>query len=378
MSADILDIRSALMRVVNDAFKEEIEKISFNEQTTNAEYILNLCKIFTDKIEIKRSFTSYNALLGKRQRFFSSPNATEDYMVYGTQLIYSLRSFITNEDIIFHFGTQDNKGRLVHAYVPQEQVLKSLSQISKKGIGLTTKLERELIQINRKEKVYSYFEKKWNRIEYLARAQYTTGKNIDKIDTRKENAKRAHWAYQSQKKDSMVYIRFNGKGGYTRYYNLNGGHTSADLIYFNNGWLWEWYDEIYHNSSEDYLNRVHNSLNQGSLKLVFTNKEKDSISGTKQGDWRTLKGQEIQNKYNNSKIISYNNILQIMYELTHTLELFISSAKNHDKNTNNFLNILQKHFLPESSELGQNMANEIFKNEILMKFNPKENIEIKI
>lgn len=381
VNGEYVDIREELWKIVPDTFKQGIEESLYNEDiNSNAKTLLFLCKNFTSKINtiIKSWNNYYQTYIYNVKGIKDKDDLDEDLMIYGTQLIYTLRKFLTDEEIVFHIASTDSKGKYqANAYISQSEILRNLSRVKAKAIGVSEKIERDLVLRNKEQSINKIFERKWKQIEYLSEVKtYVKSKNNNKIDMRKNGDKEAHWAYQNQKKDILIYIKFS-KNKYTKYYDIGENGKKDDLISFNNGWLWEWYDNIYNTKDPQTLTTVHNGLNRGTLKPIFDLSEKDYTPGTKQGDWRNMiQGMEVQNKYNNSKIISYNNILHVMYDLIPVLEAYVNESQ--DKNiTQNLLNVLQEHFFSDSIEVGQNILNEEFNQSILTKLNKKVNIKLK-
>jgi hypothetical protein len=85
--------------------------------------------------------------------------------------------------------------------------------------------------------------------------------------------------------------------------------------------LWEWYDSIYNSGDPEQISAVHASIDMGNLQPLFQGFDK--TPGLKQGDYMDKQGRQIQNKYDNMQIISYNNILKVLYELVPALEAFV-------------------------------------------------------
>lgn len=277
-------------------------------------------------------------------------------MVYGAQLIYLIRQFLTDEEIIYHMATKDNNGKYqASAFISQEEILKNLSvTVKNKAIGVSKILQNDLIkqsqinfQIDRRNQ--------WNRVNYLGEGRYISGKNINKIDMRKPGAKDPHWAYQNQKKDMMIYIKFNGKS-FQKYYDLDGNGHKDSLQLFNDGWLWEWYNSILYGGTDEENLVVEEFLKRGSIRPII--KSIDYIAGTKQGDFQTIFGNQIQSKYNNIKIISFNNIRHVIYDLSIALQKYIQNSSDQ-KVQNELMSILNEHFLPESVNIGL----QVFENQ---------------
>ena len=364
MSEFQMDIASLIREEMPSILRKELtEIVSQGGTMTAAEQLLMLCQVFTTKVEIAKAEAEYfghtvyrSKMVGRGKRIRKA-----ELMTYGAQLIYMIRQFVTNEEIIFHIGVRTNGEFSGDAFVPQSEVMKNLRGVGRNAIGLSHEIERLLVTLA-EEKSDEQFVNKWTTIERLANViNEPYDDNSKKQIGWDSKTNRAIYAYQKQKADFKVYMKFGGKNGSRRskYYDLHG-----DLIGFNNGWLWEWYDSIYNGGDSSQINIVHSAIDKGSLEPLF--QEFDNIPGVKQGDYMDIKGRQIQNKYDNMKIISYNNILGILYELTAALSLFV--ANNGDvQSSQNLLNILKTTFIPDSSQRVAKVAEEILDKEILSK-----------
>ena len=267
-------------------------------------------------------------------------------MVFATQLIYTLRTFITNSNIDFLFGATLPNGDHVSAIIPQEQVLTNLSVTRRKAVGISLSIQAELIRAQQNNNMSKIRQDHWKLIESLAEPEYSKTAKYRYV---KDKSGRAHRAYQSQKQDFKVYLSFFGKQP-MKYYG-------DSLIHFNNGWLWEWYNNIYYNASDAEYTAIEASLLSGSLEPLINTP--DFIRGTKQGDFViTSRNQDIQAKYNNIKIISYNNIREIIYELRATLLLLQTEGSNSAQGQAQLTALLKKHFIPETVRKGQKTIEE--------------------
>ena len=358
--------------IIADEYKTIIKEIvEQGRAETNAELILRLCQIIMDKIDIVQQshyfhYSKQRGFLYKKGKNAKINNDEEQrLMVFSAQLIYLLRTFIHNEEITFHMASRTQDGKYqASAFVPQSEILRSLSAVSKKDVGVSAVLQAYLSGQHQNDTLFEIKRKNmWTQVEYLANP--IIGRNSNKIDVRKPGAKDPHWAYQSLKNDIMVYIAFHKNKTYTKYYDMDGKGQRDSLLSFNNGWLWEWYNKIlYGGSDEEYLETT-KSLMHGSLRPIMIGP--DYIPGTKEGDFQDLQNRQIQSKYGNTKIISYNNIRHIIYDLTLSLTQYIQEEKQSDKQ---LMDVLQEHFFPESAKIGNKFANETADN-LLKKLNAK-------
>lgn len=337
---------------------------------TNAELILHLCRIVTSQIDIvlqKHYFyrTKEYGYLYNRGNNISSEEE-QKLMIFGAQLIYTLRTFIHNEEIIFHMASRTERGNYQSsAFISQADVLKSLSAVTSKSIGVSTVLQQQLINQNQYDTAFQIKRQNlWNQVESLA-TPFVDFNTSNKIDIRKTGEEKAHWAYQNLKRDFMVYIAFYGKNGknYIKFYDMDSSANKDSLMAFNNGWLWEWYNKILYGGSDVEYLEVNDSIMNGSLKPIMLGP--DYIPSTKEGDFQDLYGRQIQSKYGNTKIISYNHIRHILYDLEDSLIQYIAEGQNA---SSKLIEVLQEHFFPETAMNGNKFANEIA-NDLLKKFN---------
>lgn len=365
------DFHRMLKNVVSESYGQMIDEIMATQPiTTNAEALLALCQVITNKIDIyvrqqyirqaQRTITLY------RSRNQLDEKEEAEIMVYATQLIYQLRSFITGEEITFYLAAKSQDGTYQSsAFFSQEEILRSLSQTRRSAIGVSMALQKELINKNNDTFMKKHRKNMWQQVEYLAEPSPIT-EDAHKIDIRKSKSKSPHWAYQSQKKDTNVYVSQHGKTR-LKYYDTLGKGRKEHLQLFNNGWLWEWYNSILYGEDDMVYAIVSQDIQKGSIKFII--RQQDYIAGTKQGDFRDYLGRQIQSKYGNNKIISYNNIRNIIYSLQNALVLYIQEGKNASK----LLSVIQEHFLPESVEIGSKYYNDVTKN-MLMKLDKKIDI----
>lgn len=368
MATSYFDIKSELINIIPEELKLGIqESLLQNNVKTNAELILSLCQIITSKIDIyivqQYSGWTKNYYSLYKRRTDLSKEAENELMVYGAKLIYLLRTFINDESINFHMASFDaNHKYKADAFIPQEQILKNLSAVKKNAVGVSSSVQKYLIDNNQRI-MQNKRENLWKRVEYLSEPLYKPGRNISKIDMQKNKNKKAHWAYQNQKKDILIYLKFSGNH-LEKYYDVDGTGKLDSLQHFNNGWLWEWYNAILYGGTEDQYLYTNSYIKRGSIQPIIQNK--DFTPGTKQGDFKTITGQQIQSKYGNEKIISFNNIRSIIYNLEIALSAFVKDADNVQIQKN-LLSVLQQHFIPESVNIGNSYANNIAED-IINKF----------
>ena len=368
-----LGLAELLKEVVSEEFQTAIDEIVRDENvTTNAEMLLKLCQLITSQIDIvlQRHYFYYSKSYGD---LYNRGNDISDadeqkLMVFAAQLIYMLRTFIHNEEITFHMASRTERGGYeASAFVPQTAVLKSFSSLANKAVGVSTAVQKTLINQYQYDTTFKIHRRNlWNQVESLA-TPFVDFNTSNKIEIKSKDDI-PHYAYQSLKQDIMVYIAFYGKNGknYTKYYDMDGTGQVSSLMAFNNGWLWEWYNKILHGGSDEAYLGVYDSIMRGSLRPIMLGP--DYTPGTKEGDFKDLQNRQIQSKYNNEKIISYNNIRHIIYDLENALVQYIAEGKSMSKN---LIDVLQEHFFPESASIGDKFAEDTV-NDLLKKFDAKK------
>lgn len=366
-----INVLNALSTNLDGELKDAIQEVINQESQfhSEGELLLSLCQIFISRVEISKRdalvFGKYQTTLYSHKVKPNTSTSSSNLMVYAARLVYSIRKFLNSgEEIIFHFGATGPDGHLLaEGYVPQTDVLANFKSVTRKSIGITSASWLSLLEKEDIEHEGESFLEQWNRVLDLTTINGQSSYDLTKAETIKTNSKtgEAIVAYQKKTADTNIYIREAGanKTNYIKYYHLNDA-----FIYFNNGWLWQWFDSIYNSDNEAKQSAVKSALDQGSIEPIIS--EKDYIPGTKQGDYQNVKKQQIQNKYNNEKIITYNNILKIMYEFTSALQLFL--ANNTDKNlAQNLTSLLREHFIPEVSRKVDEEIDEITDEELLSK-----------
>lgn len=355
-----------IQNIFSDTIRELIT--SQKEPKTNAEMILSLINVIDNKVLLYKQKNGVYVMRAHANKKLDD-SIRKDIYVYGTQLIYLIRRFIFDSDILYHFGAKTNDGKHVSAFIKETEVLKNLAVINAKSVGLSNKFVQELKNLNIKDENLIFNRKNmWKQVEYLSQIRYHKGRNIHKI-MRHKHGKNPHWAYQSQKMDNMMYISFRGKNGYYRFYNKDGGNTEKSLIGFNNGNLWEWYHSVLYGSSEEDYIRTTMSIQNHSLSYLFQIKSQDSVAGTKQGDFETAWRQWVQSKYNNPTIISMNRIKKILVELREVFKKYLENSGDPIA-IKNLTDKLNEYFYPESARIGSEYANTI-NEQLLRKLNYK-------
>ena len=355
-----MNLQSYLSAIVSNSVYDEVQQACVNQQL-NAQTLLNLCNIITSRITFytqkndkyhvygRAKITSGKSLFGGQGL---KKEDIDELYIYGAQLIYSLRTYFTGEEISYQFNTQglDNN---INAIVPQSYILMGLGA-NKSGIVFAQSLQKELVQLQHlqfaRERTQLY---QWSTIERLYEVVYGSTSDI------------AHYKgvpyYSSLKDDMNMYIGWRGKQT-SWLYKLDNRFKEI-----NKGWLFEWYNELYENAEEEQLTAIHEQLWRGSIRGVVESNEQDYIRGTSQGDYMRQATKEwIQSKYNNTVIIKLNSIRQIIFDLEAALKVLISEGADSSSAQTKLKDLLNQYFLPQAaqatSDMIKNITNRLMSN----------------
>ena len=337
---------------MKNAINESLMEIGYPEKyISGAQAIKALCSIVVNRLNFN-SITNKLNIAGKTR---SNTFSAEELMSYGAKLIYLLRTYFTGEEISFLISAKSSTTGQSESYlVPQSIILQNLSKVKGWAIGLQYNLLQDAFtQANKFSSEVQKIQRKneWNRVLQLSEFLYIPGKNIHKIAIKTKKGK-VHWAYQNQKKDNQIYAYYT-KSQPIYYYNLSGGNTQQDCQYFNKGWLWEWYNSILLGASEEKYFATTLALQHGSIAPII--QSADNVAGTRAGDFMTAYNVQIQAKYNNQKIISYNNIKTLLYQLNLDLEQFIM-ANSQEQAQVRILNTIKNNFIDPAALMGNQLA----------------------
>ena len=356
---------------ISNAVKTQLKK---SNNKTNAELLLNLCKVFSSRVSIelvKGNYLSQSSSFSYSRRGRQKTTISdEEIMVYGAKLIYAIRKFINEDELLFHIASSAGGALIEEATITQEQLMGKLRGDSHKQAAMVAESIKGLKALEKDEnKSDQAFRRRYDQIELLAWAQYG-GTNTNKIEVGKNQEGKAIYAYQSQKMDAKVYLRFAGSQK-IRYYD------PVKKINFNSGWLFQQYDSIVNgfDQNSNRVARIHNALNRGSLEPLFEGFKMDKASGTKEGDFQDARNRQIQNKNNNMKIISYNNILRLIYGLEKTLSQYIDKINKSDEA---IMSLLRSDFIPDSAQGGNLFANKTIDEKLMKNFEFSKNDDKKI
>lgn len=374
---DLSSFRAIFERTIPESIKntgimEEIRNVQ-QKDSNEASYILSLCKIITNHIEIqlKDENNEQRGIKYKMKRG-GRGNSYANLMTFGAQLLYALRLFVNHDHLYFLFGTsyqEEGQGKSRQVVDLDEDVMKNFSAFagkkSKNGyIGLMIgKMENSLSNISTMDLMNTNIQQRiniWQDVSEL-------GKFEKNDNTKPENFKiREHEVFRSIKNDKNVLCIYSGKNSRRSLYYEK---SKNNYQFFNQGWLYEWYNTALHSWNDTWYQNLENSVNIGSIYPLFFKYKGDSIPGLKQGDFVSSNSQQIQTKFNNQKIISYYNILKVIHELELALSPFVDPATSGASQTTieeKLIQTLEKNFIPnatnEASAWGKKQKDELIRN----------------
>lgn len=350
-----IEIQEILQGSINPLTAEQILQYQ-NRQNGTIDLILNLCQAYINYINMELAQFSKNQYGIKYVTGVTKKNNKYTWAqlnTYGARIIYLIRYLLHEEGISFLFGVSN--GKIVkQALVSQFDIMTNMEKVGRSSIGIKiTQLENYLKTISNTEYTNKRLNQ-WNEVLQLG--------TVERYNDLKEKEIKAHKIYQSTKEDNQVWVKFSGKNkNRSYYYDLNNNGDENNFIFYNVGWLYQWYNAILKGEDEEKYNSVVAGLQNNTIAPIIG--EKERVAGTKSGDFTDAQNQQIQVKYNNEKIISYNNIKVIIIELTTALLAWKNS--NYSNETQQKLrSVLQEHFYPDSILVGNDTANTAFEQVI--------------
>ena len=321
------DLENELLPSIKQSFNE-LESQYKSSQHINCQELLAILKLFIDTLErikvIEQGKLKYNS---DDLIIEGTDSAFLQFMIFGAELVYKIRSMLLQEDIDYYLGGYTDDGALAEKKVEQSEILKNLTANLKEGEIL---LKSEMEKFEDSNKIAAHLNNLWIQVQTLADYSNVSSKTspppeeIPATRNTQNGNKETYFKlyYQKTSYDTNVYIRYRGGQENTEkdgYYKLQSGKYS----FFNQGWLYEWFREYV--SQQGGYTRLKNSLEQNSLSVMM--KKIDNAPGYTGGDFVVGKKQ-IQAKFGNLKIISFNSIAKVLITLKENLEIYNSVEKS--------------------------------------------------
>lgn len=290
---EIINISKELILLVNqdggNIVKEAIDTSGFYGKI---ELILSACEAYRD-------FLVKNII--QNPRGSSSENNTK-IIKYGTTLIFQLRKFITDESLSFVLGGNTKDGQLKEKTYSQDEIFSKSGfanfrvSFSNAQIELSSCIER----LSALDTVQGSLAEQWAKV---LKYGFTT-------DYKKENPiGNNEGIFHKNGPDINVYMKFSNSGRrktLTYYYMLHGespltrDQVSAGKSY-DRGWMYQWLK-----MNQDI--EIDDGSNTPLYALMNAEKSvRENVAGIKSGDYGTE-----QYKYRNRRVITFNNMVDIL------------------------------------------------------------------
>lgn len=224
----------------------------------------------------------------------------------GAKIVFSLRSFLLQDEILFTIGAISPDGqRLSTTTYTQDQVLNNL-HINLKNAQVELQSSLELFNSSNLD-TYSSL---WPQILNAASFEWDEGYDQQKIYITSRNKRRK--VYSKPGIDTNVWVRYYQRGRQRNlaYYYDKG---NFNLVSYNNGWLYEWFQGyIQDPANAEQLAAAFKSGSNTPLLGMMSNAKRDNIAGYKGGDYQLANGQFAQAKYGNKRIITFKSIHKVI------------------------------------------------------------------
>lgn len=348
------EIEQILKGTINPLTAQEIAQYQ-NKENGTIDLILNLCQAFTNHVNMELAQISYNKYGTKSANVIKKDNkyTWAQLNVYAARIIYLTRFLLHEEGISFLMGVSNGK-TTKQALISQFEIMTHMEKVSRTAIGV------KIAQLDTALQTMPAIEQSNNRINQWGLVERLG--TVERYNNLKEKEIEAHKIYQSAREDNQVWVKFSGKRrARTYYYDLNNSGNEDDFIFYNVGWLYQWYNAILKGDNDNKYNAVVAGLQQNTISPIIG--EQENIAGTKTGDFMDAQQRQIQAKYNNEQIISYNNIKVIMVELTQALLAWKNSNYSIEEQQK-LQKVLQEHFYPDGVLIGNEAANIAFEQVI--------------
>ena len=291
-------------------------------------------------------------------------------MTFGGQLVYQIRSLLLKENIDYFLGGQSSDGsQLYTKVIPQSVILNNLIANLETGAVL---LNSELEQFTNQDKVAKHINFLWQQVQYLSDISYS---NLEAQQDKKilaytfvnksgKTIRVYRHFYQKPSSDENVFMRYANQRTKKRKY----GYYMIDnkMSFFNNGWLYEWFEEYI--NQQGFSKLCSSLIDHQSLSVMM--KKTDTVAGYKGGDF-TIGKQQIQAKFKNLRVISFKSIIGVLTRLQENLSLYITETSQEKKDKT--IEKLAQIFVADNIEkinksttnTALNVVKEVFKNAVI-------------
>lgn len=306
--SEIITISKELINLVNksggNTIKEAINTSGFYSQI---ELILRACESYRD-------FLVKNIIPNPRG---SSSADNANIIKYGTMLIFQLRQFITNESLSFVLGGNTKDGQLKEKTYTQDEIFSQAGinnfrvSFSNAQIELSSCIER----LSALDTVQGSLAEQWAKVlKYGFTSDYKKERPVDSNEG----------IYHKDGPDINVYMKFSNTGKrrtLTYYYMMHGeSPLTRDQVSsgksYDRGWMYQWLK-----MNQDI--EIDDGSNTPLYALMNAEKSvRENVAGIKSGDYGTE-----QYKYRNRRVITFNNMVDILNGKGGSYEGIIPSLK---------------------------------------------------
>lgn len=282
----------------------------------------------------------------------NTPEMRKEIYRLGAQIVFSLRSFLLQNEILFTIGAISPDGKqLSTTTYSQDEVLNNLNvNLKSAQVELSSALETF-----NSEKLDTY-SSLWPQI--LTAASYDWDMGYDEKRIYITSRKKRRYVYSKPGRDTNVWVRYyqRQKAKFFTYYYDKGGF---DLVSYNHGWLYEWFQNYI--QDPDNAQQIQSAFLSGSktpLQGMMSGAQRENIPGYKGGDYQLANGKWAQAKYGNKRIITFASIKTVISNVLKFINKY-ESGSNYSKEqlakdlTNTFTDI---HTINDSYD---NIANTI-------------------
>lgn len=286
-----------------------IERMNLDDLIKITDNLINLITLVMKQNTQKSNRITYSYTYNKIRK-----NTFKQISLIGALLVFRIRQFLLQESIIFSLGATDDKGRLFERQVTQDELFERIGQ---QRLKLRSSLSSHAIMLSKSLERYNSEDFKqvgelnlWPNILELAFGgprEKSNGNDIPGDPT----------FYQKDNADKNVYVRYSqGKRQILQHY-----YDRDKLIYFNRGWLYEWYME-YLSKNPDNEIELSKHILKHSLAPLFEGHRVDAVEGYKGGDYISASGQQMQAKYFNQQIITFTSIITVLKEMQNIFNIW--------------------------------------------------------
>ena len=254
----------------------------------------------------------------------NTPEMRKEIYSLGAKIVFSLRSFLLQSEILFTVGAISPDGtQLSTTTYTQDQVLNNLHvNLKSSQIELSSSLENF-----NSEKIDTY-SSLWPQILNAASYNWDMGYDEKRMYITSRNKRR--YVYSKPGIDTNVWVRYyqRQKAKFFTYYYDKGGFN---LVSYNHGWLYEWFQNyIQDPKNAEQLSTAFLSGSKTPLSNMMSGAERENIPGYKGGDYQLANGKWAQAKYGNKRIITFTSIKTVITNILKYISQY-ETQENYSK-----------------------------------------------